>query len=146
MLVNKNKTPIRVRYADTDQMGVAYNGVYFTWFEIGRTELMREAGLTYFEVEKYGIRLPLIEAGVKFLKPARYDDIIIVETHLEYATRIRVKFDYTVWKDADKLVTGWTEHVFTNVDLQPHKAPADLLQNLHIPWDSQANTGKREKS
>ena len=66
-------TSVRVRYADTDQMGIANNSMYLTWFEVGRVELLRDRGLSYRGIEEAGFYLPVIEAGIKYLKPARYD-------------------------------------------------------------------------
>ena len=127
---NGNKTLIRVRYADTDQMGVAYNGVYLTWFEIGRTELMRGTHLTYNEIEKFGIHLPLIEAGIKYLKPARYDDNLSIATILDGKLGVRIRFLYEVWRNDEKLTTGFTEHVFTDKNLNPTRPPKELLNLL----------------
>ena len=123
-----NNTSIRVRYADTDQMGIAYNGVYLTWFEIGRTELMRSTGLTYNEIEKFGIYLPLIEAGIKYLKPARYDDVLSIVTILDGKLGVRIKFLYEIWRNDEKLATGFTEHVFTDKNLNPSKPPRELIR------------------
>jgi len=121
-----NSTDIRVRYADTDQMGVAYNGVYFTWFEVGRTELLRGSGITYRDVEDMGFHLPLTEAGVKFLKPARYDDVITVRTAVERQTAVRLRFAYEITREGELLATGFTEHVFTDGNLRPTRPPKIL--------------------
>jgi len=123
------ETRIRVRYADTDQMGVAYNGVYFTWFEVGRTELLRRTHLTYRDVEEMGVHLPVVEGGVKFLKPARYDDVITVRTAIAHQKGIRVRFVYELWRDDEKLAVGYTEHVFTDKDLHPTRPP-EVLRDL----------------
>ncbi len=125
-----NDTPVRVRYADTDQMGIAYNGVYLTWFEIGRTELLRDCGLTYRDVEKMGYHLPLTEAGVKYMKPARYDDVIHIRTHVEKQTAVRIRFGYEISREDERLATGFTEHVFTDTSLRPTRPP-DILSDVH---------------
>lgn len=119
-------TRIRVRYADTDQMKVAYNGVYFTWFEIGRTEMMRNTGMTYGDIEKTGILLPVIEAGVKYMKPARYDDVLSIRTTIEKQKGVRIRFRYELFRDRELLATGFTEHVFSNADLKPVRPPGQL--------------------
>ena len=121
-----DSTLIRVRYADTDQMGVAYNGVYFTWFEVGRTELLRGSGLSYRDVEEMGYHLPLIEAGVKFLKPAHYDDVITIRTAVERQTAVRLRFAYEIMCEGELLATGFTEHVFTDTNLRPTRPPKIL--------------------
>ena len=128
-------TRIRVRYADTDQMGIAYNGIYFTWFEVGRTELIRHTGLTYSDIEKTGVHLPLIEEGIKFLKPAHYDDLLSVKTMVEWQKGVRVRFKYEILRNEEKLAVGFTEHVFTDENLRPTKPPkelADLSQMLDM--------------
>src|SRR5512147_3143405 len=78
----ENLFEIRVRYADTDRMGIVYNGNYLTFFEIGRTELMRQHGLVYTELEKNGILLPLIESHVNYRQPAYYDNLLIIRSEL----------------------------------------------------------------
>src|SRR4051812_4261863 len=80
---------IRVRYHETDQMGVVYHTNYLNWFEIGRTELIRELGMTYQQIEEKGIILPLLEVGMKFKQPARYDDIICIRTRIAEYTHMR---------------------------------------------------------
>ena len=77
-----NTTSIRVRYQETDQMGVVYHGNYFTWFDIGRTEFFRNMGMVYTRLEEEGILLPVIEAQCRYIKPAKYDDEIIINTKL----------------------------------------------------------------
>jgi acyl-CoA thioester hydrolase len=119
-------TFIRVRYADTDQMKVAYNGAYFTWFEIGRTEMIRNTGLTYGDIENTGILLPVIEAGVKYLKPARYDDVLSIRTTIESQKGVRIRFRYEIFRDNELLASGFTEHVFSNADLKPVRPPGQL--------------------
>ena len=106
-----NKSFVRVRYADTDRMGIAYNGIYFTWFEIGRTELLRGTGTTYKDVEHYGIKLPLIKEGIIFLKPAHYDDVLSIVTYIERLKGVRIRFNYEIWRDEEKLATGYTEFI-----------------------------------
>lgn len=105
---------IRVIYADTDAMGIVYHTNYIRWFEIGRTELMREAGLVYSEMEKEGFFLPLTELACHYLYPARYDDIVLVETRVEYFRRASVKFAYEIWDESRQrlLAEGSTLHAF----------------------------------
>ncbi|MFC5451951.1 acyl-CoA thioesterase [Paenibacillus aestuarii] len=88
--------PLRVRYEETDQMGVVYHANYLTWFEIGRTELIRELGYPYRKIEEKGLLLPVIEAEAKFKKPARYDDLIGIYTRVGEASSIRIDFQYEI--------------------------------------------------
>jgi len=127
-------TKIRVRYAETDKMGLAYNGHYLTWFEVGRTEFLRDMGLTYKEAEKSGLRLPVIEAGVKYLKPARYDDVLTIKTCFGEKPGLRIRLVYKIFRDDSKLATGFTEHVFTDENLKPRKPPKWLLTKILEIW------------
>ncbi len=113
---------IRVIYADTDAMGIVYHTNYIRWFEIGRTELMREAGVVYNEMEKEGFFLPLTELACHYLYPARYDDIVLVETRIEYFR----KFSYEIWDEKREtlLVEGSTLHAFLNREGKIVRAPA----------------------
>jgi acyl-CoA thioester hydrolase len=91
-----HKTSLRVRYADTDQMQYAYNGKYFEYFEVGRTEMMREQGLTYRSIEKNGYQMPVYEAFIQFKNPAFYDELIEVETRVEKLPLAKVHIDHTI--------------------------------------------------
>jgi acyl-CoA thioester hydrolase len=119
---------VRVRYAETDQMGVAYHGGYLAWLEVGRTDLLRGHGLTYRELELQGLRLPVIEAHVKYLRPARYDDVLEIRTRLSAATRVRLSFDYEVWRAGASrpLATATTAHAAVNLRGRPCRLPEAL--------------------
>lgn len=117
----ENNTVIRVRYKETDQMGVVYNGNYFTWFEIGRVELLRDAGISYLELEERGVLTAVVEAYCKYIKPARYDDEIIINTKIRKLTQARVEFEYELFKKEDNLLIakGYTVHAFVDRDIKP---------------------------
>lgn len=123
---------IRVRYGDTDQMGFAYYGNYLRWFEIGRAELLRAAGLSYREVEAGGIRLPVLEARCRYLKPARYDDLLVVETAVAAIGRASVTFAYRIRQRPAETLLAWgsTEHCFLDADGRPVRAPEALAALL----------------
>jgi len=108
-------------------MGIAYNGVYLTWFEIGRTELLRDTGLTYDDVEKSGYHLPLSETGIKYLKPALYDDVLTIVACVSMQKGARLRFKYEIQRNGELLAEGFTEHVFTNSNLRPVKPPNHLI-------------------
>ncbi len=136
-LVNKNITQkkientyqIRVRYADTDKMAVVYNGNYARFFEIGRTELMRAYGLPYAEVEDRGFQLPLIDIYIKYVKPAKYDDLIDIYAILEMESSAVLKFNYELKVGNDIITTGWTRHIFINAEtLKPTRPPKFFLE------------------
>jgi acyl-CoA thioester hydrolase len=114
--LKKNHVEIRVIYADTDAMGIVYHTNYIKWFEIGRTELLRSIGIVYAEVESQGYNMPLTEAYCHYLLPAKYDQIIILETEMEYLKRASMKFNYILWDEGKEkvLVEGYTVHACTN--------------------------------
>jgi acyl-CoA thioester hydrolase len=122
-----------VRYAETDQMGVAYHGSYFVWFEIARIEYLRHHGLVYREMEEaLRLRLPVIEARARFLKPSFFDDLLEVRTRVAEVTGARVGFEYTVHRDgtAAALATGYTAHAVVDPDGRPQRVPEDLRRAL----------------
>jgi acyl-CoA thioester hydrolase len=110
------KTEIRVRYADTDQMQLVYNGKYFEYFEVGRTELLREIGLPYRVIEEKGFQLPVVEAFIKYKNPAHYDDLLVVTSKVEESHSLKIHIEYMITKkDNDNIIAeGYTDHVFIN--------------------------------
>jgi len=107
-----HRTNYRVIYGDTDNMGQAYYGNYFRWFEIGRSEMFRSLGLPYKAVEENGIFLPVAESHCKYATPARYDDILVIETSLDTKLRAAIKFNYTIYREDGKTLVarGYTKH------------------------------------
>lgn len=112
---------IRVRYAETDQMGVVYHARYLDWFEVGRTEMIRSCGMEYRTLEEKGLLLPVIDLTVQYRKPARYDDWVVIETRLTGFGSVRLEFAYEIRKQADNelLVTGTTRHMWVNREWRP---------------------------
>jgi acyl-CoA thioester hydrolase len=110
--MQKNLAPYRVIYADTDQMGVVYYANYLRWFEMGRTELLRQIGATDSSVEEAGFFFPVTEVSCRYLKPARFDDEITVETKLTALGRAVLDFSYKIMRknDGEILAEGWTRH------------------------------------
>ncbi len=137
-------TKVRVRYSEIDKMGVAYNSHYFNWFEIGRTELMRDNGFTYSEAEKSGYRFPVIEAGIKYLKPVHYDDVLTIKTSFGRKPGLRLRMIYEICRDDIILATGFTEHVFTDENLRPRKPPKSFLKNILELWEKSQNSIKMD--
>jgi acyl-CoA thioester hydrolase len=117
---------IRVRYAETDKMGVVYYANYFVWFEVGRTDLLREAGWNYREMEIDGFALPVIEAQCSYRESAKYDDEIEVRTRGALLSPVRVQFTYEVVRAADAvtLATGATVHATLDRNGRPCRLPA----------------------
>ena len=126
----KNVTYYRVIYGDCDSMAIVYYSNYLKLFEIGRTELLREQGITYREVEDKGFFLPTTEAYVKYSKPARYDDLLTIETVIGFVKRASSRFDYTIFRQQDVIVKGYTVHVCLDRDDQIVRFPDFLLSIL----------------
>jgi acyl-CoA thioester hydrolase len=100
------RTRLRVRYAETDRMGVVYYANYLVWFEVGRAEWLRQAGWSYREMEREGIALPVIEAHCEYRAPARYDDEIEVAARGTLLTAARIRFDYEVARVGDDAIAA----------------------------------------
>jgi acyl-CoA thioester hydrolase len=123
--------PFRVRYADSDQMGVAYYANYLVWFEVGRTEWLRARGYAYRTLESEGVFLPVTEASCKYLAPLRYDDLVWVITRVGKLGRTVVHFDYQILKeDGTAAATGHTEHCFLSRDGRIVRAPEGIQRVL----------------
>ncbi len=112
-----------MRYAETDQMGVVYHANYLVWLEVGRTDLLRDLGWTYREMEAAGYALPVIEAHCKYHRPARYDDELEIETTGTLVTPVRLAFDYVVSRDRERIVTGRTVHASLDLQGRPVRLP-----------------------
>lgn len=127
------ETIVRVRYQETDQMGVVYHANYLTWFEIGRTEFIRSAGYPYAQFESRGILLPVVNLNMQFKAPARYDDEVLIRTNVKKFSGVRITFGYTILHKHSQqlLVTGETEHVWVNDQFRPI--------NLNKAWPEVAN-------
>lgn len=128
----KSNNQFRVRYQETDQMGIVHNSVYFVWFEIGRTEWMRGSGLSYRECEEKGWFLPVIESGCRYLSPARYDDEVSIETELTVDRGASFVFRYIVrnLRQGTVLAEGFTKHVCISKDYRINKEATRFLQNM----------------
>lgn len=123
---------LRVRYTEVDRMGVAHHRSHFVWFEIGRTELMRAAGIPYAAVEDEGVFLPVIEASCAYKAPARYDDVLSLTTGLREFGAARVTFTYRLVREPDGVLiaTGTTMHAATDPRGRPRRLPENLRRML----------------
>ena len=121
-------TPIRVRYAETDAMGIVHHAVYPVWMELGRSDLLRQLGQSYAEWEKRGVMMSVAEVHVKYRAPARYDELVEVRTRVAEAGRRKVVFAYEVLRDGTRLAEGETVHVVTGPDGRARVMPDDLLR------------------
>ena len=122
----------RVLYGDCDQMGIVYHPNYLKYLEMGRIEFLRSHGYSYAEMERSGIRIPVLKIGVEYKQSARFDDVVRVETILEHINRIRLGFRYEVWcsERSCLLAVGHSEHAFTNGENRPQRVSEDFVQAL----------------
>jgi acyl-CoA thioester hydrolase len=128
--VASSVTTLRVRYAETDQMGVVYYANFLVWFEVARADLLRSLGWTYREMEAAGVSLPVIEAHCDYVRPARYDDEIEIRTEGQMVSPVRMRFNYTVVRRADQVVAaqGHTVHAAVDASGRPCRLPARVKE------------------
>jgi acyl-CoA thioester hydrolase len=133
----KKTIDIRVRYVETDQMGIVNNAHYPTYYEIGRTELFRALGISYSELEKQGVMLPVAETWIKYHTPAYYDDLLTIETFIAEMPASRIKFEYHIYNQNKQLVNqGYTILAFLNAQTRkPGRVPL-IIENLLKPFFS----------
>jgi len=130
-----HETRFRVRYAETDQMGVVYYANYLVWMEIGRAEYCRASGVRYADLESVdGIRLAVVEAECRYLHPARYDEEIAVETSIARSNHRMVVFGYSIRNagTGGTLATGATKHIFLDAAMRPVKLPGKYFEFFGI--------------
>lgn len=122
---------VRVRYAETDKMGVVYYANYLVWFEVGRTDWLRDTGWTYRAMEGDGFQLPVIEAHCEYKQGARYDDELEIRTRARQRSPVRIQFDYEVARPADgmTLAVGHTVHATIGPSGRPARLP-DRIKDL----------------
>jgi len=119
-------TQVRVRYVETDMMGVVYHANYFTWFEAARIQLLDDLGLPYRELDKSGHLLPVLECEAKFILPARFDDRLSVQVRIEELPIARIEARYEVKRGEDKLATGRTTHAFMSPEGRIIRPPEEF--------------------
>ncbi len=127
-----NKARVRVRYAETDQMGVVYHSNYLIWFEVGRVELIRQMGLNYKQMEEEGFGISVVDVHARYRAPARYDDELVIETQLLAARGAVIKFGYRVLRVADGvlLCEGETAHVCVGKDMKKMCLPPKYAERF----------------
>jgi acyl-CoA thioester hydrolase len=132
-----HETQIRVRYAETDRMGYSYYGNYPTYYEVGRTEFIRELGLSYKQLEDDGYLLPIVNMSIKYIKPALYDDLLTVRTYYKKFHTIKVEFEYEIINQNHELInTGQTLLAFVNSKTRkPTQAPEYYLKIVRYYFD-----------
>ena len=132
--MKKFTTNIRVRYGETDQMGVVYHGNYATYFEVARTEWLRKLGVTYKGLENNGIMLPVISLSFNFLKSAKYDDLLSISVFLKKSPLVKIEFDNEIYNhDNEKISTGNSVLAFIDMKTnKPIKCPDYILEKLNL--------------
>jgi len=123
-------TRLRVRYAETDRMGVVYYANYLVWFEVARADWLRETGWSYREMEAAGVSLPVIEAHSQYRQPARYDDEIEIRTQARLISPVRIRFDYEVVREDAVLASGHTVHAAVDGTGRPCRLPERVRELL----------------
>jgi acyl-CoA thioester hydrolase len=124
---------VRVRYAETDQMGVVYHGNYAQYFEMGRVEWLRNLGISYKWMEENGVMLPVVSLQMNYKKPARYDDLLRVKTILKSQTSVKIEFDYEIYNEQnDLLTTGYSMLVFVDMKTgRPMVPPSYVTEKIN---------------
>ena len=122
--------PLRVRYADTDRMGIVYYGSYPVYFEVARSEYMRGKGFPYIKLEEMGYHLVVAGMEVKYLNPALYDDLLTIRTSVSDVQSRGVTFNYTILRDAITVVLGKTRHICVTADRKSRRLPPFLIEIL----------------
>ena len=132
MSAGESISRVRVRFAETDKFGSAYHGAYFAWFEVGRTDWLRERGMTYVDLMATGIHLPVISTEAKFLRPVGYDDRIEILTTLATVTGVRISFHYELRRENEALILtrARTEHASVDGTGRPRRFPENILRLL----------------
>lgn len=132
MTAGESISKIRVRFAETDKFGSAYHGAYFAWFEVGRTDWLRQRGMTYVDLMAMDVHLPVISTEAKFLRPVGYDDCIEIHTKLAGVTGVRLAFEYALLRenDTETLTRARTEHASVDGTGRPRRFPENILRLL----------------
>ncbi|MCZ8196789.1 MAG: thioesterase family protein [Flavobacterium sp.] len=129
--MKQHEINVRVRYSETDQMGVVYHGNYAQYFEMGRVEWLRNIGISYKWMEENGIMLPVVSLNINYKKPARYDDLLIVKTIFKKQESVKIEFDYEIRNEKDELLTiANSTLVFVDMKTGRPVLPPDYILDL----------------
>ena len=129
----KSRSLIRVRHAETDAMRVAYHGSYLPWFEVGRTDLIRELGYPYKQLEAEGVFMPVIELSCRYVKPVHYDDDLELFSWIDELQGVRIKMMYELFRAKVLVAKGFTIHAFTDGASRPLRPPGSFIQRVTAP-------------
>ena len=135
--MREHEIQLRVRYSETDQMGVVYHGNYLPYFETGRVEWLRNHGISYKSMEDSGTALPIVSLTLNYKKPARYDEILFVRTIFKSQTSVKLEFDCEIRNDKNELLTtGYFLLVFVDIKTGRPKPPPDYINQLLLKVES----------
>lgn len=117
----KSSSKVRVRYAETDQMGIVYHANYPVWYEVARTDYIKLLGMTYTQMEEIGVMIPVVELSCRYMGTAKYDDELTVQVELINITRVRLEFEYTIYKEGQlkPIHIGRTLHAMVDSTMKP---------------------------
>ena len=125
-----SRASVSVRYAETDMMGVVYHGSYLPWLEIGRTQLLKDHGIPYRVLEAEGFFLPVVEVSLRYLRPAKYDDEVVITTVLREKPSLRIRMEYQLHRGDELIATATSLHVFIDRSGKPVRPPAAFVQMM----------------
>jgi acyl-CoA thioester hydrolase len=125
--------PIRVRFGETDLMAIAHHGSYLLWLEEARVEYLRRRGAQYNDWVARGIHLPVIDVRVRYRAPAKFDDPLVVETWIGDMSRVAVRFDYRIFRDATVIAEGYTTLACVDDRHRPTRVPQDVVDQVMRP-------------
>ena len=126
----ETRASVTVRYAETDMMGIVYHANYLPWFEVARTQLLREQGFPYRQLEADGYRIPVLEVSAKFIRPATYDDTLTITATIREKPLLRIRIDYEVFRGEELLATGQSAHAFCDLHGRPTRPPAAFVAQM----------------
>ncbi len=127
---------VRVRFAETDAMGVVYHSNYLPWCEVSRINLISSIGLSYKKLSEEGYHLPVLEAHMRYKFPARFDDLVKIKATIKDRPALRVKIEYEITSDGRLLATGYTMHAFVNKSGMPVKPPREFIKTILDAYDA----------
>lgn len=127
----QSRATVTVRYAETDMMGIVYHANYLPWFEVARTQLLREQGFPYRQLETDGYRIPVLEVNAKYRRPALYDDTLTIVATIREKPLLRIRIEYEVFRGEELLATGHSLHAFCDLRGQPTRPPPAFVTRMN---------------
>ncbi len=126
----QSRASVTVRYAETDMMGIVYHANYLPWFEVARTQLLREQGFPYRQLEADGYRIPVLEVAAKFIRPAVYDDNLTIVVTMREKPLLRIRLEYEVFRGEELLASGHSAHAFCDLNGRPTRPPPAFVAKM----------------